>query len=329
MSGIPPAAPLPSLDAMISRLRLKQLRLLSVLADHGSLIKAADQLSITQPGASKALAEVEAALGATLFVRTNKGLAPTDIGHLVIRYARLIQTDIGHLREEMQGMLEGHGGRLALGVIMGAVPLLSDALTRLLELRPALSVEIVEDTSARLLRLLEQGRLDVAICRTSISQQPQLYDSVDIHDETLAVIANVAHPLADRSSLELEDLAASRWVVYSANMPMRQSLEREFHQAGLRFPLQLLETTSAFTTLSLLQKNPRIVALVSTEVAAFCTRFGMTCVLPLRLRSRSEPYQLVTRHGSSLSPAATLFMREFPAYEARMPDVGTEASERP
>jgi DNA-binding transcriptional LysR family regulator len=302
---------LPSLTSITSRLHLKQLRLLTALADHGSLLKAAEQVSLTQPGASKALQEIEATFEASLFTRNNRGLAPTELGHCVIRYARLIQTDLAHLREEMLSIMDGNGGRLTVGVIMGAVPLLTDVLSRLLEQRPHLSGEIIEDTSARLLQLLDQGRLDVAICRTSISARPSLYQSTDIHQETLAVVANTTHPLAQNATLTLQDLADSRWIVYSANMPMRMLLEREFHEAGLRFPLHLLETTSAFTTLSLLQKNPSFVALMSVDVAQFCTGFGMTAILPLPLQSRSEPYQLVTRHGSVLSPAARLFIDAF------------------
>jgi DNA-binding transcriptional LysR family regulator len=302
---------IPPLNAILSRLHLKQLRLLVALADQGSLLRAAEQVGLTQPGASKSLQEIESALGAELFVRTNRGLEANDVGHCVIRYARLIQTDLSHLREEMIGILQGHGGRLAVGVIMGAVPLVTEALSRLLEKRPALSVEIVEDTSAQLLRLLDEGRLDLAVCRTSISQRPSLYDSIDVHDEQLAVVANVHHPLAAKKRIELADLASFRWVVYSANMPMRLLLEREFHEAGLRFPLYLLETTSAFTTLSLLQRNPSMVALLSVDVAQFCTGFGMTTILPLRLQSRSEPYQLVSRSASVLSPVARLFADEF------------------
>ncbi|MDB5771874.1 MAG: LysR family transcriptional regulator [Burkholderia sp.] len=302
---------LPSLSSIVSRLRLKQLRLLVALGEHGSLLKAADEVALTQPGASKSLQEIESALGSTLFIRTNRGLEPNDIGHCVIRYARLIHTDLAHLREEMIGILQGHGGRLSIGVIMGAVPMMTDRLSRLLEKRPALSVEIVEDSSGKLLKLLDEGRLDLAICRTSISPRPELYDSRDVHDEKLAAVANVAHPLAKEKRVELADLAGFRWVVYSANMPMRMLLEREFHEAGLRFPLHLLETTSAFTTLSILQQNPSFVALLSTDVAQFCERFGMTCILPLQLRSRSEPYQLVTRRGSVLSPVAQLFIDEF------------------
>lgn len=309
---------LPSINSILSRLRLKQLRLLIALGEQGSLIKAAEQVAISQPGATKALQEIEATFGTTLFVRTHRGLEPNDLGHCAIRYAKLIQTDLGHLRDEMIGILQGHGGRLAVGTIMGAVPFLSEALSALLERRPTLSVEIVEDTSARLLKLLDQGRLDVAVCRTSISRQPELYDSQPIRQETLAVVASRAHPLAGRETLELADLAESRWVVYSANMPMRVTLEREFHDAGIHFPTQLLETTSAFTTLTLLQKNPNLVALLSIDVARFCTAFGMTTILPLRLRNTSEPYELITRRGATVSPVARLLIDQLtssPSFE--------------
>src|SRR6187399_27430 len=49
----------PPLHSIISRLHLKQLRLLVALGEHGSLLKAAQQVALTQPGASKALQEIE------------------------------------------------------------------------------------------------------------------------------------------------------------------------------------------------------------------------------------------------------------------------------
>ncbi|MET3582618.1 DNA-binding transcriptional LysR family regulator [Mesorhizobium robiniae] len=185
----------PPLHSIVSRLHLKQLRLLVALGEHGSLLKASQQVALTQPGASKALQEIETTFGTPLFVRTNRGLEPNAVGHCVIRYARLIQTDLAHLRDEIVGIMRGQGGRVAAGVIMGAVPLLTDAISALVARQADLSVEIVEDTSAALLAQLDAGRLDLAICRTTISQAPQVYDSVKLQDETLAVIANVGHPL--------------------------------------------------------------------------------------------------------------------------------------
>jgi len=295
----------PTLNSIISRLHVKQLRLLISLGEHGSLLGAARQLALTQPGASKALHEIETTFGTPLFVRTNRGLKPNAVGRCVIRYARLIHTDLAHLREEIVGIMRGYGGRVSVGVIMGAVPLLTDAMSAD---QPEMSVEIVEDTSATLLSLIDAGRLDLAICRTSVSQTPYLYDSVFVQNETLAVISNTAHPLARRRRLPLKDLAGYRWVVYRANMPMRLLLEREFQDAGLRFPTHLLETTSAFATLSLLQKNVSLVALVSIDVARFCTEHGVACTLPLQLSSKSEPYELVTRRDAPLSPGARMLM---------------------
>jgi DNA-binding transcriptional LysR family regulator len=155
---------------------------------------------------------------------------------------------------------------------------------------------------------IDAGRLDLAICRTTISQTPDLYESIRLQDETLAVIANVQHPLGTAKKVTLKQLAEYRWVVYRANMPMRLLLEREFRDAGIRFPLHLLETTSIFATLTLLQNNPSFVALVSIDVAQFFSRQRMTRSLPLTLASRSEPYELVTRKGAPLSPGARLLI---------------------
>ena len=66
-------------------------------------------------------------MGQTLFVRTRRGLEPNELGHCVIRYARLIMTDMSHLREEMKAALEGAGGRLSVGMIMGATLCLGGA----------------------------------------------------------------------------------------------------------------------------------------------------------------------------------------------------------
>jgi len=212
-----------ALPSIVSRLRLKQLRLLIALDEQGSVHRAAEQVFISQPGATKSLHEIENTFGAELFTRNSQGLVPNDLGRCVIRYARLIHSDVAHLREEMVGILQGHGGRLSVGTIMGAVPMLMRALGRLRRKQPELSVEIVEDTSARLLGLVDQGRLDLAICRSSVSQRPDAYDCLTLHPEQLTVVAHPDHP-ARAATLELADLSIYRWVVYPAARTRVQSM---------------------------------------------------------------------------------------------------------
>lgn len=301
---------LPSFSSIVSRLRLKQLRLLIALDEHGSVRKASDSVALSQPGATKALQEIEAIFGASLFERTSKGLEANDLGRCVIRYARLIHTDLEHLREEMVGILQGHGGRLAVGTIMGAVPTLVDSLARLRDKQPELSIAIVEDTSSRLLSLLDQGRVDVAICRTSVSPRPTAYHTRFRAQEPLVVVANPAHRLAHAKALRLNDLIDSRWVVFPVNMPMRLTLEREFRQSGLSFPLYAIETSSTFTTLSLLLNDPDLVAVMPNDVAQMALDHGMLVKLGLTIHSISEPYEIVTRADVEITAPMRLLIDE-------------------
>jgi len=305
----------PTLNSVMSRLHAKQLRLLVALEEQGSLLGAAEKVGLTQPGASKALKELETTFGAELFIRTNRGLLPTAAGRSAARCARLIQADLEHLRFELNAIARGVGGRLLVGSIMGAVPLLMDAVSTLLAAQPDMSVEVVEDTSETLLAMIDSGRLDAALCRTTVSGSPSSISRLHVKEESLAVIANVAHPLLGAAPLSLADLADSRWVVYRANMPMRRLLEREFHEAGLPFPLHLVETTSVLATLSLLHRNATFVALVSVDVANYCASHGMVGMLPLALRSRSEPYELVFRKGAPHTPAMQALAQELGARE--------------
>lgn len=314
---------IPSLTYIASRLRIRQLQLLIALDEHGTLHRAAERVSISQPGATKALHEIEATFGMPLFSRTSQGLQANDLGRCVIRYARLIHSDLAHLREEMLGILQGHGGHLAVGTIAGAVPLVLRALTDLRQIQADISVQIVEDISPRLLKLLDEGRLDLAIARTSGSQHPDVYACLSLHPERLALVASPQHPQQQNLALSLTDLSQYSWVVYPTGTPMRAVLEREFSEAGLEFPRYPLETSSTFTMLSLLQEDPNLVAVMPNSIASSSEGFGLLRRLPLELLSRNEPYAIIHRRNASLSPLAQLLLehlRSQQEQEARLSD---------
>ena len=299
---------LPPLTYIVSRLRIRQLRLLIALDELGTLHRAAERIAISQPGATKALHEIETTFGTPLFTRSAQGLQANDLGRCVIRYARLIHSDLAHLHEEMQSILQGHGGHLAIGTVAGSVPLVLRALTSLRQMQPDISVQIVEDISPRLLKLLDEGRLDLAIARTSGSQHPDAYECLSLHAERLALVAAPQHPQQGNPVLSLADLSDCSWVVYPTGTPMRTVLEREFGEAGLEFPRYPLETSSTFTMLSLLQEDPQLVAVMPYSIACSSEGFGLLRRLPLELQSRNEPCSIIHRRGSSLSPLASLLL---------------------
>jgi DNA-binding transcriptional LysR family regulator len=297
-----------TLDILMSRLRMKQLQLLIELDDHKSLHKASSAMSMTQSAASKALAELESMLEAPLFERAKSGLIPNQFGHCVIRYARLLSADLTSLCQEVADIRAGTGGRLAIGAIMGAVPEVLVPLVDELQARhPALSMEIVEDTSARMLIQLDDGRLDIVIGRSIVSDEPSRYHYQPLGDEPLSVVVGFDHPPMPPGEVSFADLAGHRWVTYPQTMPMQALLQREMDLAGLPMPLNTLSTASTFVTVALLQRSTDLVSVLPTGVADLFCKHKMLRVLNLRLKSRSQTFGIVTRKGGVLSlPAREL-----------------------
>ena len=58
------------------------------LAEHGSFVRAAAALHISQPALSRSIQNLERSFGSELFVRSSGGVVPTDLGRLYIERAR-------------------------------------------------------------------------------------------------------------------------------------------------------------------------------------------------------------------------------------------------
>jgi DNA-binding transcriptional LysR family regulator len=297
-----------TLDTLLSRLRIRQLQLLIALDEHKSMHKAAGAMAMTQSAASKMLHELEAMLEAPLFERSKSGMIPNQFGHCVIRYARLLATDLSALCADISEIRSGRGGRLAIGSIMGAIPeVVVPALNQLHASQQNLSIEVIEDTSAKLLLQLDEGHLDLVIGRSAVSDQPSKYHYQKIRDEPLSVVVGHAHPhLPDDAGLH--DLAGHRWVVYPTLMPLRALVEREMDLTGLAMPTNIISTASTFVTITLLMQDVGLVSVLPTDIANLYARHGMLRILPIELQSQSQSFGIVTRKGGALSPPAERFI---------------------
>ncbi|WP_244818169.1 LysR family transcriptional regulator [Caballeronia sp. Lep1P3] len=298
-----------SIDAILRRLRGNHVALLIALDDHGSLRKAAQQVSLSQPATTKSLREIEAMFGAELFARSPRGIVANELGRCVIRHARAVRSEIGALRDELAAIMRGGGGTLAIGAVMGSVPVwLTPILRSLREVQPDISVEVWEDNSARLLSMLDQRLLDLVIGRPSISVHPDAYDFVPLEAEEVCFVVDGADPLAKAENIALADLTGNPWIVPQAALPMRSLLEQLFDDRQLPFPRYAIETSSTFATLSLLRSGSGTVGLVPMKVARYFEEHGLVAVLPIRIERRGPPYGIATRRGATLTQPVQRFI---------------------
>ncbi len=291
-----------------ARLKARQLALLVAIADHRSLRRAAQHIAVTQPAATRMLADLEDALGIPLFDRFAWGMQSTPYGDTLIRYARGMLTDLSEARDEIAALASGAKGILRIGSVTGAVPrLLAPALRAVREGRPGLKVFVLVNTSDVLASALRQGTLDVGIGQLPADADASEFDVLPLRDEPLCLVVRAGHPLARGKAIDAGALAGLTWILHPPDSGMRADVNALLARARLRLPGDLIETVSIVATLALLQETDAV-SVLPVDLAAHYAEHGLLARLPLELPLGGGTTQLLTRANRRLAPAAQEFV---------------------
>jgi DNA-binding transcriptional LysR family regulator len=198
----------------------RQLEVFSAIAGAGSVRVAADQLGLSQPAASMALAELERLLGAPLFDRQQRRLRLNENGRALLPRAREI---VERMRELGSGAQSG--GMLAVGAsntignyMVGDLlgPFMAQHAQVQLSLRVANSLEILSG--------VVDCSLDVGCIEAPITH-PDVELSAWRTDE-LKVCVRADHALARRSRVRAEHLLGQRWILRERGSGTRAVFEQ-------------------------------------------------------------------------------------------------------
>jgi DNA-binding transcriptional LysR family regulator len=293
-------------SAIRKRLRLRHLQLMLALSTAGSLRRAADELAMTQPAATKALRELEDAVGVQLFVRHARGMNATVYGEAVMRYARVVFEDLDELREELAAIEAGDVGKVRIGAVMAPAPeLLTRAIVALKEAHPRLQITVQIDTSDVLVPALQQDQLDLMIGRIPDGVPGLDLSFETLSEEALSIVVRPGHPVRAIPRPKLAALAAYPWIVQPHPSPMRQIIDQTFRESRVTAPVSLVETSSILTTLSLL-RDADMLAVLPSSVALYYRALGLIASLSTPLRGRLAPYGLILRKNRRVRPATQL-----------------------
>lgn len=290
-----------------NRLRFKHLVLVRALDDSGTLHLAAEELNITQPAATKLLKDLEATLGVTLFDRHSRGMLVTPLGESVVAHARLVLGQMGHFTSDLESKRLGGHGFLSVGAIMGAAPdLIGPVIAEMKARYPRLTVRLLGDTSDQIMALLEAHQIEFGVCRYIAARQHAQFNFEPLGNEDLLFVATLGHPLARKRKLSLVDLMDETWVMQPLPTPTRVLLEEEFARFNLPRPEKLIECSSIYASLQVLQHNPAV-ALLSEPVVRGALAAGQISRLRVAHQGRLADYGLVVRRSTALSAPASEF----------------------
>jgi LysR family transcriptional activator of nhaA len=135
-----------------------------MVAREGSMVKAAEELMVSQPTISTQLKELETSLGHRLFDRSGRGLVLTDAGRVAFNYAN----EIFSMGQEMVNALAHRPADRPLRLAVGLVDVVPKPVARRLlkpamEMTQAVRLTCHEDKGDRLLADLAARRLDVVL----------------------------------------------------------------------------------------------------------------------------------------------------------------------
>lgn len=294
---------------MSSRLSLKpaQIRLLTEIAEHGQLQLAAERLAMTQPAASRMLAETERQIGAPLFTRLPKGMELTEIGRAVQRRARVILREFGSIEEDVRALRSGDAGSVRIGAVTGpAVSYLVQAIRAVKRDAPQADVTVDIMPSRELLQHLVAGEMDFVLCRILPEFDSNEFEIQPMQDEKVSFLARASHPLARAPILTLTEISDYEWVMQQRGAPIREATMAAFAEVGLPEPRNVVNTPSLLMTIAYLAQSDAI-APVSEEVVELLLRPPVTAnfaELRIAYDIRVSPYYLLSLKRRPLSPLA-------------------------
>jgi DNA-binding transcriptional LysR family regulator len=285
-------------------MNLTHWRLLVAVADARNISRAAEQVGITQSGASQAVAQIEASLGAQLFVRERRDIGITAFGEQVLLHARamLAQFDaIRALSDSAQGL---HAGRIRLAcfpsVLARVLPSLLSAFKRR---HPGIDVVALEGTDEEVEEWLAEDTIELGVV---LKPAPERQAIIIGRDAWVAVVP-VNHPLGRRSSeqgVALSELVDEPFVLATGGCSIHaQSLAG---QAGLELN-DIRVTVRDLASAAVLVREGLGVAVIP-ESALPDDQRGLR-VMQLQPRAYRE-FGLVCSRAGRDSAAVQAFLRE-------------------
>ena len=205
-------------NALSHKLKLHQLQIFERVLARRSLSRAASEMHLTQPTVTKAIHDLEAFFGATLFERSNRGVTPTELALVLGRRVHAMMAEIRYMADDIDAVLGGASGHVVVGTLIAAsAKLLPEAIARLMTEHPGIQVTVREGPSAQLLPALATGDVDIVVGRLPGADMASIsgvaVDHHKLYREDLCLVAGASHPLAGAARVSLAELADHIWIL--------------------------------------------------------------------------------------------------------------------
>ena len=231
-------------------MEIQQLHYFKLVATLQHMTQAAEQLNISQPALSKSIANIEQELGVPLFDRQGRSIFLNRYGALFLESVDIILAEHSKVMQEFAEITRPGYGEVSFGFIhtlgMEVVP---DLMARTSERYPHMQFTLTQSTSLRLLKLLEDGDIDLCLSQKIESKLLDI-NWVELWTEELFVIVPENHPLAEREYIQLVEIKDDPFISIKRGNSLRQMVDTLFESVGVStnttFSAEEMHTVAGF-----------------------------------------------------------------------------------
>ena len=187
-------------------MEIKDMRAFYAIVEEGNISHAAQRLDIAQPALSRQMKRLETSLGVQLFERGSRRIRLTDAGRVLYSRVEHILGMVDGTVREITEIGSGIAGSIQLGTITtsGAL-LLPELISEFHRRYPQVTYQIWEAEGARILELLDNRVIEIAITRTQVDSK--VYETIVLPNEPLVVVMNKDQVIgASDSEVRMEEL---------------------------------------------------------------------------------------------------------------------------
>ncbi|WP_153446559.1 LysR family transcriptional regulator [Vibrio algicola] len=290
---------------MDSNIDLNLLKVFVVVYRHKSITLAAEEMGLTQPGVSGLLKRLQQQVGSQLFIRSGRGITPTQHAKELIRHVEPALAQINNALEGLEGFSIQYPRKF---VIYASEPVMLMLLPKLeadcnlgnitIELQPTHS------NQEALIQALNQHQADLAIELSNYSARSFFIE--ELFEDKIRLIARKGHP-------RIEDTITRKQFYAEKHITLK--LRREdshmadyFTEESISERKVAAECTSLVSLMSMVATSDCIAMVTESIATAFADKLNIQ-MLDCPFTSKPVKYRLLT-HNRERRSAANMWLRE-------------------
>lgn len=216
-------------------MKLQQLRYIVEVVNHNlNVSSTAEGLYTSQPGISKQVRMLEDELGVQIFSRSGKHLTQvTPAGQEIVRIAREVMSKVDAIKAVASEHTYPDKGSLYVATThTQARYALPEVIKRFIDRYPRVSLHMHQGSPTQIAEAVSKGVADFAIATEALYLYSDLV-MLPCYHWNRAIVVLPDHPLAMKTFLTIEELAAYPLVTYTFGFTGRSELDTAFNLAGL------------------------------------------------------------------------------------------------